>query len=318
MPVYNREKTLERSVKSVFKQSYHNWQLVIVDDSSSDESLSLIKALSKKDQRISYKTNSEYSHSCAGARLSGLENNKGNYISFLDSDDTWPSYHLEELLDYLENNPDIDFVFGDLQRVDESGNVIVGSKFEDENGLPKELLIKWKGDFGELSGRSNLETAILTRFNTGMHTAIYRKKFLANVSLKDVYGCEDALLTFEALYNDAKVAVHKKIHLNYLVHSENVSSVNSDMTFEKTEKNAKSEINFYQILIPKYLRKLSALEEQARKKKLAELYVWHLGNGTYRKFGKRKLALSAIYSGIKLDPTNAGYYKTFLANLLKA
>ena len=318
MPVYNREKTLEESVKSIFEQSYSNWELIIVDDNSTDGSLNLIKTLSEQDHRISYKINTEYSHSCAGARLSGLKGIKGSYVSFLDSDDTWPIYHLKELLDYLENNADVDFVFGDLQRIDENSKVVVGSKFEDEKGLPKELLIKWKGDFGQLSGRDNLAIAILRRFNTGMHTAMYREVFLKDINLRDVYGCEDALLTLEALYKNAKIAVHNKIHLNYLVHGGNVSSVNPDMTFEQTEKNVMSEINFYQTLIPNYLKELNVFEEQARKKKLAELYVWHLGNGTYRKFGKSKLALGAIFSGIKLDPTNWRYYKTFLANVLGA
>ena len=316
MPVYNREKTLEKSVKSIIEQSYQNWELVIVDDNSTDGSLSLIKTLSEKDHRISYKTNTKYSHSPAGARLSSLEDIKGNYVSFLDSDDTWPSYHLKELLDYLEDNPDVDFVFGDLRRVDENGNVVVSSKFKDENGLPKELIIKWKEDFGQLSGRNNLATALLKRFCVGLHSAMYRKEFLMKITLRDIRTGEDALLTFEALYNDAKIAVHKKIHLNYLVHGENISSVNSKMTFEKSEKNAKDEINLYQVLVPRYLKKLSTLEKQATRKKLCELYVWHLGNGTYRKFGEKKLALSAIFSGIKLDPTNWRYYKTFLANLL--
>ena len=95
MPVYNREKTLEKSVRSIIEQSYQNWKLVIVDDNSTDSSLSLIKTLSEKDHRISCKINTKYSHSPAGARLSGLEAVEGSYVSFLDSDDTWPSYHLD-------------------------------------------------------------------------------------------------------------------------------------------------------------------------------------------------------------------------------
>jgi hypothetical protein len=58
----------------------------------------------------------------------------------------------------------------------------------------------------------------------------------------------------EALNKKMRIAVCKKIHLNYLIHDDNVSSVGTNMTFKHLQKNSLSEINFYENLIPKYLK----------------------------------------------------------------
>jgi glycosyltransferase involved in cell wall biosynthesis len=317
MPTYNREKTLAISVESIIKQTHENWHLVIVDDSSTDNSAAVINKLVERDKRISTKKNTEYSHSCAGARLSGLTDINGDYIAFLDSDDTWPEYHLSEFVSYLESNKDIDYVFGDIRRVNPLGDVIVKSKFQDESGLPSELDIDWQGDWGKIAGKNASKIAIKSRFNTGMHTALFRSFFFEVTPLRDVYGCEDALLTMEALNKNMRIAVCKKIHLNYLIHDDNVSSVGTNMTFKHLEKNSLSEINFYENLIPKYL-KLSAEEERSRVNKLADLYVWYLAYNTYSKFGMQKQALKYILKGIKLRPYSLRYYKSLIANTFKS
>jgi len=317
MPTYNRQKTLAISVESIIKQTHENWHLVIVDDSSTDNSAAVINKLVERDKRISTKKNTEYSHSCAGARLSGLTDINGDYIAFLDSDDTWPEYHLSEFVSYLESNKDIDYVFGDIRRVNPLGDVIVKSKFQDESGLPSELDIDWQGDWGKIAGKNASKIAIKSRFNTGMHTALFRSFFFEVTPLRDVYGCEDALLTMEALNKNMRIAVCKKIHLNYLIHDDNVSSVGTNMTFKHLEKNSLSEINFYENLIPKYL-KLNAEEERSRINKLADLYVWYLAYNTYSQFGMQKQALKYILKGIKLRPHSLRYYKSFIATTLNS
>jgi len=315
MPVYNREKTVERSVKSIQRQIYTNWNLIIVDDNSTDGSLTIIKKIVNQDKRIKYKSNIEHSHSCAGARLSGLSDIDGDYICFLDSDDEWPDYHLQELLGVMESNESLDLVFGDLKRVDVSGKVLVESKFRDEQGLPETLDIKWVRDLGIIQGRANLATALENRFNTGMHTAMYRAKFFDDVPLRDVYGCEDALLTFEAMRKGKTLGVVKTCQLEYLVHDENVSSVSTNISVKQLEKNTLSEINFYNVLIPQYLN-LNKLENLARKRKLADIYVWHLANKVYRPNGFFIKAIKYICKGIILNPFEVAYYKTLLGTLV--
>jgi hypothetical protein len=101
----------------------------------------------------------------------------GDHIAFLDSDDTWPEYHLSEFVSYLESNKDIDCVFGDIRRVNPLGDVIVKSKFQDESGLQSELDIDWQGDWGKIAGENASKIAIKSRFNTRMHTVLFRSFF---------------------------------------------------------------------------------------------------------------------------------------------
>lgn len=316
MPVYNREKTLANSVQSILEQTYSNWILTIVNDSSTDNSETVIDRLMLQDKRIRKKTNTEYSHSCAGARLSGLMDSSGDYIAFLDSDDTWPEYHLSEFVEYLESNQDVDYVFGDIKRVNQQNETIVESKFKTELGLPSKLQIKWNGKWGKIASEGAVKTAMQSRFNSGMHTAVFRANFFKKVPLRDVYGCEDALLTLEALSKNITIAICNKIHLHYLIHEDNVSSVGSNMTFEHVEKNSLSEVEFYKNLIPKFVH-LNEAEDRERKIKLADLYVWYLGYNTYSKFGQHSKALPFILKGIKIRPFNYNYYITFISTLIK-
>src|SRR5690606_10832622 len=94
MPCYNAEKYITETVNSVINQTYKNWELIIVNDGSTDNSLNMIKEFAANDNRISFidKSNSGVSDS----RNKGLEKAKGEYIAFLDADDTWELNNLED------------------------------------------------------------------------------------------------------------------------------------------------------------------------------------------------------------------------------
>ena len=93
IPTYNREKFLPKAIESVINQSHNNWELIIVDDGSTDNTKSLIEDYQKKENRIKYifQENSERSV----ARNNGIKNAKGDWICFLDSDDLYHETHLE-------------------------------------------------------------------------------------------------------------------------------------------------------------------------------------------------------------------------------
>ena len=316
MPVYNREFSLRRSVNSILQQGYKNWKLLIVDDNSTDGSPEIIQDLMAQDDRISTTKNTQYSHSTAGARLTGIDAIEGDYVAFLDSDDEWPGYHLEHFVSVLEDNTEIDFIFGDIQRLDTEGNIITRSKFVDEKGLPDCLNIDWNNEIGLINDNDAVKKAILTRFNTGMHTALFKNNFLERVKLRDVYGCEDALFTLEALYSGASIAVSRDIHLHYLVHDQNVSSVNASNNYNLLLKNCETEIKFLKEYIPKYID-LSTDENKALIERLSQIYVWQLGNVVYREYGYKWKALKSIFRGIALCPENPLYWKTLFGTLVK-
>ena len=103
MPAYNASKYLVDSVESVKKQSFKNWELIIIDDCSIDNTAELIKSMSEKDSRIIFMQNTE-NCGVAQTRNAGIKVATGKYIAFLDSDDIWFPNKLERQLEFMEKN----------------------------------------------------------------------------------------------------------------------------------------------------------------------------------------------------------------------
>lgn len=121
-PVYNCEKLIEETIKCVQYQSYTNWEMILVDDCSTDLSSEIIKKIAKKDSRIKYlklKTNS----GAAVARNTALKNSKGRFIAYLDSDDLWKKSKLEKQIKYMTEN-NYAFTCTDYEKIDENGNTL--------------------------------------------------------------------------------------------------------------------------------------------------------------------------------------------------
>lgn len=126
-PVYNAEKYIEETLKSVSNQTYSNWEHVLVDDCSSDHSVEIIEELAKTDQRIKVIKLSENSGP-AVARNKAIDLATGRYLAFLDADDVWFDFHLKDSLEFM-NSSGYDFVFASYKRADENLNFIY-SDFE--------------------------------------------------------------------------------------------------------------------------------------------------------------------------------------------
>lgn len=102
MPSYNTGKYIKESIESVLAQTYDNWELIIVDDCSTDNSDEIIK-LFLYDSRIRYFKN-EVNSGAAVSRNKALREAKGKWIAFLDSDDLWHPQKLEKQIAFMEEN----------------------------------------------------------------------------------------------------------------------------------------------------------------------------------------------------------------------
>lgn len=103
VPVYNSEKFLEEAIKSILEQTYKNWELILINDASTDESINIIKKFAKEDKRITY-IELEKNSGTAVARNKGIEKATGKYIAFLDSDDWWEKEKLYKQVDFMKQN----------------------------------------------------------------------------------------------------------------------------------------------------------------------------------------------------------------------
>lgn len=100
MPLYNAESFLNESVGSILSQTYDNWELIVIEDCSSDGSLSLARDFEKQDGRITVYRN-ERNLGAAKSRNEGLKFVSGDYVAFIDADDAWFPEKLERQLSYM-------------------------------------------------------------------------------------------------------------------------------------------------------------------------------------------------------------------------
>jgi teichuronic acid biosynthesis glycosyltransferase TuaG len=102
MPAFNSAKTVLDSVKSVIGQSFENWELLIVDDCSTDDTVARVQPLAREDSRIKILVLKQNSGSPAGPRNAGIRAAVGTHIAFLDADDLWAPQKLERQVAFME------------------------------------------------------------------------------------------------------------------------------------------------------------------------------------------------------------------------
>lgn len=117
MPSYNTANYIGKSIESVLKQTYNNWELIIVDDSSNDN---VDEVISKyiKDNRIKFFKN-KTNNGAAFSRNYALKMAKGRWIAFLDSDDLWTSDKLEKQIKFMKAN-NYKFTYTNYRTIDEN------------------------------------------------------------------------------------------------------------------------------------------------------------------------------------------------------
>lgn len=110
----NAERFIEEAIESVFKQTYDNWELFLVDDGSTDGSTEIALKFTKQYSKTIYylEHDRHENRGMSASRNLGINNSKGEYIAFLDSDDVWLPNKLERQIAILEDYPEVALVYG--------------------------------------------------------------------------------------------------------------------------------------------------------------------------------------------------------------
>lgn len=119
-PCYNGSAYITACIESVIAQTFQNWEMIIVDDCSTDDSAKIVKAYEQQDSRIKYICTPAPSGSPSTPRNIGIEHSHGEYIAFLDCDDQWLSRKLEEQLRFAVDNG-YEFIYSDYEKVSHNG-----------------------------------------------------------------------------------------------------------------------------------------------------------------------------------------------------
>lgn len=262
IPFYNAEDYLSLAIDSVFSQNYTNWELILLDDGSSDNSLKIAKMNARKDDRI--KVISDGKNKGLAARLNevvGLA--QGEYIARMDADDIMHPRRIERQLQILKSNPHIDVLGTNAYVIDEN-NLVFGQRFAKNDGLQKvEHFIhptvigkkQWFIDNPYDEEAIRIEDAELwyrtKSFSNFMMTnepllfyrefgrGYYKKYFLANSSAKhilDKYPSDNFWRNF-FLSNKIKGSMYKLLNLigreQVLINRRNEEIFERKITFEK-------------------------------------------------------------------------------------
>jgi glycosyltransferase involved in cell wall biosynthesis len=132
MPTFNRADTIRRAIRSVQAQTFTDWELIVVDDGSTDNTVALIEG---RDPRL--KLIRQENQGTAWARNAGLSASAGSYIAFLDSDDEWLPHHLELCVSFLEAFPGEQFVTNELWEDLGQGGIVKHYRAELEEYYPR-------------------------------------------------------------------------------------------------------------------------------------------------------------------------------------
>jgi teichuronic acid biosynthesis glycosyltransferase TuaG len=212
MPAYNTEKFISESIESVLSQSYQNWELIIVDDGSTDSTAEIIKSYQKIDKRIKYlwQKNGQQGK----ARNYAIRESTGNYLAFIDSDDIWVNDKLKTQL-RLINEQNADLIFG--------------YSFVIENGIKTERKI------GRGVGKYKDENAIgFLLFHDAfiMSTVLVKKQVIINAGTfiedKDIQFCEDWHLWLKLAFEGNSFYTNSDVFSYYRISVASSTSVESN------------------------------------------------------------------------------------------
>lgn len=118
--MYNSGRFIREAINSVLAQTYTDWELLVIDDGSTDNSVDIVREYADKDQRIRLLFNDRHIGIPSAPRNEGVRNAKGRFIAFLDSDDIWHPQKLENQLPLFKKN-DVVIVYSNYEKINEQG-----------------------------------------------------------------------------------------------------------------------------------------------------------------------------------------------------
>lgn len=127
IPTYNRADFILKTIDSVLNQTFQNFEVIVVDNCSTDNTKELMKSIS--DPRVTFYINDK-NYDRSYSRNRGIDFAKGDFITFLDSDDLYKVDCLKDAFDFINSNPNSKFFYCDYDYIDLSGKIYAGHKFK--------------------------------------------------------------------------------------------------------------------------------------------------------------------------------------------
>lgn len=210
IPVHNSAKFLHRCINSVITQTYPNWELILIDDGSEDESSKICDEYTQIDRRI--KVIHTENGGVSRSRNIGLENALGDFVTFSDSDDEILPCALEYYTKAV--GVGVDVVRGGFERVKIENTTIIST-----------------ASFVTSDKEKILHTCAETRYEAYVWNSFFRKELIGNIRFDEsISWCEDHLFTFSVMSKARKVAFISELVYRYYAPDTNAISMGGNLS----------------------------------------------------------------------------------------
>ena len=209
VPVYNAEAYIAEMLKSILNQTYQDYEVVLVDDKSTDRSVEIIQGIA--DSRIKLFHNKENS-GIAYTRNKAIELANGDYIALMDDDDIAPPYRIEKEVHFLDENVDIDIVGGHCRFIDEDGKMIPNKQwnvFQNPNYIKAYLLLDDAIPNGSAMIRRKFIESHTLRYQDHMCGAEDYRFWVESSLVGKIANIDEILLYWRIGHNNESKRVHE-------------------------------------------------------------------------------------------------------------
>lgn len=270
VPVYNSSLFLDKCVRSVVSQTFRDWELLLIDDGSTDGSCEICDCWAKKNDRV--RTIHQKNAGVSAARNRGILESKGDYVMFLDSDDALDKELCFHLINYQNESCADCIVFGSRQ---ESGTL----------WIPKEE----KKYESSIDLKQDFENLLLSELLSPVWNKLYRRELIKNHFPEDMSFGEDLVFCLNYLKQCEKICfvpwpyyLHNNLNEQSLTHTFRKSQIYDIerwqaeiLQFMGKEKECQSLYNKYVKDVMLWLKRFYASNEMERKEKRDFLKRWY-------------------------------------------
>jgi glycosyltransferase involved in cell wall biosynthesis len=319
LPTYNRATFLAEALASIEAQTYCHWELIIVDDGSTDETSAVLERLvpqCPQPIRVVRQANA----GAYAARNTGLEHASGDAVAFFDSDDVWLPHHLERCAQALMGHPDVDWVFGACRMMEMGSDREITPTTFYINGQPRPFLslrTQTDGNLRVIEDSRAIEMQIAHGLYCGLQNSVIRRSVFAHRRFwSDYFVVEDEMFVIRLLAEGGRFAYFDDPHVVYRVHADNSSG---SATGQDTTRQRRIFSEMVRGL--ERVRAEASLSSSARRalaKRLASERFWGLGYSAYWQAGDVSGARACYRQALREWPFSPAMWKTFAASFLKS
>jgi hypothetical protein len=319
LPTFNRARFLPAAFAAIHAQQIASCEVVVVDDGSTDDTKDVVAAIATSSP-LAVRYLAQANQGAYGARNTGVAAAAGSYLAFYDSDDVWLPHHLPTCVAALDDNPDLDWVYGACQLVDlDTGRVISPDSFREGDRprpfmrLPQDV----RGNVHVIVGPGAIRCQIDHGLYCGLQNSVLRSRVFEHQRFAtDLRNeAEDQLFAIRSLAAGFRLGFVDAVHVRYQVHGENSSGSAKGASVDKQRR-------VYEPLIEGYRRlaeeiPLTPGERRALNRRIGRELFWHLGYQVFWSAGHRQEALRVFGDALRAWPWDIRQWKTYALSTIR-